>query len=47
MSIRGTMLFIGIVVTAAAALLGHPFLIFAIEVFWRLAAAALLSVVAA
>jgi hypothetical protein len=47
MTMRGTLLFIGIVVTVAAVLLGHPCLFFALEVFLKLAAAALPSVVGA
>jgi hypothetical protein len=47
MSIRGTLLFIGIVVKAAAVLLGHPYLIFALETLLKLAAATLLSIVGA
>jgi hypothetical protein len=47
MSIRGTVLFIGIVVMVADVLLGHPCLVFAVWTLLRLAAAALLSVVAA
>jgi|HubBroStandDraft_2_1064218.scaffolds.fasta_scaffold301463_2 hypothetical protein len=47
MSIRGTLLFIGIVFTAAAVLLGHPCLVFALEAFLKLAVDVLPSVVGA
>jgi hypothetical protein len=47
MGIRGALLFIGIVVKVAAVLLGHPYLIFALEALLKPAAAALLSVVGA
>jgi hypothetical protein len=47
MSIRGTLLFMGIAATVTAVLLGHPYLVFALEALLKLAAATLPSVVAA
>jgi hypothetical protein len=47
MSIRVILLVIGIVLTVAAILLGHPCLVFAVEALLKLAAATLLSVVGA
>jgi hypothetical protein len=40
MIVRGILLFIGIVVAAAAGLLGHPYLLFAVEALLKLAAVA-------
>jgi hypothetical protein len=47
MIIRGTLVFIDVVIVIAAVLLGHPCLVFAVETLLKLAAAALLSVVGA